>query len=308
MRLPAWMTRNLPLKLSSLGLAVMFWLVAEAEEPASRAVSVELALRPPPGRTIVREPPQVTALLVGPRRELFKLTGSSVILSRMLPDSASDRVELEVEPSDIELPRGVSVHVQDITPRRLVVELDSIYHRTVPVHATVYSSADSQVVSLSGVEVVPSSVRLAGPERRLKNLDSVRTEPLFLDKLDRLDSAGDQVLRIDTTGLGSVRVRPEMVTIRLNLQPRTDRTLANVPIRYSSALPDSLMLARTSVPVSVHGEVSRISALTADSVIVLLEGHPSAPGRAALRVVVPAGITGRLESDSVNLVRRESGQ
>jgi YbbR domain-containing protein len=300
------MTRNLPLKLSSLGLAVMFWLVAEAEEPASRAVDVELALRPPPGRTIVRQPQQVTALLVGPRRELFKLTGSSVILSRMLPDSASDRVELDVEPSDIELPRGVSVHVQDITPRRLVVELDSIYHRTVPVHASVYSSADSEVVTLSGVEVVPSSVRLAGPQQRIEQLDSVRTEPLFLDKLDRLDAAGDQVLRIDTTGLAGVRVRPEMVTIRLNLQPRTDRTIGAVPIQYSTALPDSLRLAQQSVAVTVHGEVPRVASFTADSVIVLLDGRPRSPGAVPLRVVAPTGITARIQPDSVELVPRTS--
>lgn len=304
MSLSARLTRNWPLKLASLGLAVLFWLVAEAEEPASKAVGVDVNLRPPAGRTLVRQPPPMTALLVGPRRELFKLTGSRVLLTRMIPDSASSRVELTVEPSDIELPRGVSVHVQDVTPRRIEVELDSVYHRTVPVHATIYGIPDSGLGLLGGLEVVPSAVRLAGPRDRLRRIDSVRTEPLYLDRLDRLDPAGDQVLRIDTAGLGPVKVRPEMVTVRLDLQPMTERTIAQVPIQVSSSLPDSLMPARESVSVVVHGDLSRLATLTADSLVVLLDGGVSQTGPAPLRLVLPAGLRGQIRPETVQVVRR----
>ena len=305
MSFAARLTGNWPLKLSSLGLALLLWLVAQAEEPASKAVSVAVDLRPPSGRAILHQPPPVTALIVGPRRELFKLNSGDVVLNRIISDTAATSVSLAIEPSDIELPRGVNAHVEDITPRRIEVQLDSVAHRTVPVHATVYGVPDSGLGRLAGMEIVPSAVRLSGPQDRVSAIDSVRTIPLDLDRLDRLDPAGDQVLAIDTSGLGPVRVSPEMVTVRVNLQPVTERTLAGVPIQVPGTLPDSLTLQRDSVVVTVHGPLARLAALTRDSVVVLLAGSvPTRSGTAVLRVVSPAGLTAVIRPESIGVVRR----
>ena len=95
-------------------------------------------MRPPAGRTVVRTDGPVRALVVGPRRELLKLSATPMRLTRVLPDTtAADQVRVELGPGDLELPRGVDVHVQDVQPRAVAVELDSTFQRVVPVRAVV---------------------------------------------------------------------------------------------------------------------------------------------------------------------------
>ena len=88
MRLAA-LLRNWPLKLTSLFLAVVLWLLAAGEEPASRLVAAELQVRPPAGRVLAQPLAPVTVAVVGPRRELLKLGASRVILTRLLPDTVT---------------------------------------------------------------------------------------------------------------------------------------------------------------------------------------------------------------------------
>jgi hypothetical protein len=121
---PAALLRNWPLKLTSLFLAVVLWLLAAGEQPASRLVAAELQVRPPAGRIVARPLAPVTVAVVGPRRELIKLGASRVILTRLLPDTVTaDSVTLVLGTADVELPSGVRVTVQDLQPRQVVVRL-----------------------------------------------------------------------------------------------------------------------------------------------------------------------------------------
>lgn len=123
MRLAA-LLRNWPLKLTSLFLAVVLWLLAAGEEPASRLVAAELQVRPPAGRVLARPLAPVTVAVVGPRRELLKLGASRVILTRLLPDTVTaDSVTMVLGTADVELPSGVKVSVQDLQPRQVTVHL-----------------------------------------------------------------------------------------------------------------------------------------------------------------------------------------
>jgi hypothetical protein len=56
----------------------------------------------------------------------------------------------------------------------------------------------------------------------------------------------------------------------------------------------------------VRGPASRVAAVTPESVLVVLGGpdHPPGPRRVPLRVLVPPGLTGTAEPDSVRLLPR----
>jgi hypothetical protein len=93
------LTANLPLKFTSLGLSVFLWFLAAGEEPASALVPVDLSVRPPAGRTVVRTEGPVRALVTGSRRELLRLTTTPMRLTRILPDTtAADLVQVELTP------------------------------------------------------------------------------------------------------------------------------------------------------------------------------------------------------------------
>lgn len=302
MSLRAALTADLPLKLTSLVLALLLWLLAAGEEPASSLLQVQVAIRPPAGRVMIRPVDPVQALVVGPRRELLKLSASPVRLSRVLPDTLeADEVRLELAPGEVELPRGVAVRVQDLQPRVLTVELDSTVQRTVPVSPVVHLRADSGYV-LSEVSVVPGMVRLLGPRDRVRRVDSVRTLPLelFGDEL-----RAERVLELDTAELGPVRVLPARVTARVELEAITERTLTGVPVRLASEAGATLRASPETVTVRLRGREARLGAIAPASIVVVADWSGSAtPARVELRVLAPAGITARAEPDSVSLEPR----
>ena len=285
MSISSALTADLPLKFTSVGLSVFLWFLAAGEEPASTLVPVELTVRPPAGRTVVRTEGDVRALVTGPRRELLKLSASPLRLTRALPDTtAADQIELELGPGDVELPRGVDVHVQDVRPRMLAVDLDSTFQRVVPVRAVIRLQTGAGHV-LRAIAVVPGTVRLLGPRDLVQRIDSARTEPLAVT---RADGPVEETLALDTSGFGRVRAVPAAVTVRVDVENIGERTLTAVPLRLPSDLAAVVRPERGTVDVPV---------------IVEWSGPPGA-GSARLRVLAPAGVEAVPVPDTVTLVRR----
>src|SRR5439155_7713414 len=210
------LTADLPLKLTSLVLSVFLWFLAEGEEPARVLLPVGGSVRPPAGRRLVGEAGPVQAIVTGTRRELLKLSAAPMRFTRVLPDTTvGDEVQLEVGPGDLELPRGVDVHVQDVRPRTVAVELDSTFQRVVPVRAAVRLQQKTGHV-LSAISVVPGTVRLLGPREDIRRIDSARTQPL---ELAQADATVEETLALDTAGFGHVRLMPAQVTVRVEVEP-----------------------------------------------------------------------------------------
>ena len=307
MSLRTALTADLPLKLTSLALSLFLWLLAAGEEPVSALMKVDLTVQVPAGRTLLHPPEAVRALVVGPRRELLKLSATPVRLTRVLPDSVEgDEVRLDLSPGEIELPRGITARVQDVQPRALTIALDATGQRTVPVHPVVRLAGEAGYAA-GRVTVVPGSVRLLGPADRIRRIDSLPTLAL---EVSGGDGPAEQSVALDTTGLGpAVRVQPAQVTVRVEVEPLHERTFTAVPVRLPSRASAGWTATLDSVTVRVRGRAARLAALDADSIVVLAEWSGRAPpGRVALRVITPPGVSGRAEPDSVEIVaRRGSG-
>jgi hypothetical protein len=215
------LARNWPLKITSLLLAVLLWVVATAEQPASRVLPVTLVPQGPAGRSFTGDPPAITALVVGPRRELLKLTGAHLTLTRILPDTITGRaVTLDLLPSDVEVPRGGEVKVQDIQPRQVTLQLDPVVFRSVPVHPDLRLELDSGTRLMRAVQVFPGVVRLTGPADLVARMDSVKTLPL---RVEKVEGVFERSVAVDTEGFGTVRVFPAEVMISFEVLPDTGR-------------------------------------------------------------------------------------
>jgi hypothetical protein len=252
------------------------------------------------------EPLHATA--VGSRRELLRLSRDNLFFTRILPDTlTADSVRLDIDPSDVVLPGNANVRIQDIEPRQVTVELNPVAQRTVPVRPLVRVQSDSGFELVGGIAVVPGEVRLAGPRDGVAAIDSVHTVPL---EIASADGVTEERVMVDTAGFGPVRVFPSRVTPTLNVQAIAERTLWPVPVQVPSALAKSVKLERDTVTVRIRGPRYRLAHLTPDSVTVTLVAGPPAPGtvaRVALRVMVPAGLTGKATPDSVSFRRTEHG-
>ena len=300
MTLRASLTRNWTLKLTSLLLAVILWLIAAAEEPGTTTVPVRIAVQAPPGRTLLHPAEEINAIITGPRGDLLRLATDQLTIIRTLPDSARRRVELEIGPSDVDIPNGVDVRIHDVYPRRLTLELDAVEVRSVPVRPLLRLPSDSTLALAAEITVQPDSVTLTGPLEQVDRLDTVYTLPLDIDA----GGADDQRIRIDTVGFGTVRVDPQVVTVRADVSRVTERVLDQVPVHFPGGIAESLRAEVTTVQVVVQGDASRLVRMSAESVFVSVAAG-NTPGRAELRVRAPSGVRARANPDSILLVARE---
>lgn len=294
-----------PLKATSVALSVVLWLVASSEESASSLLAVRVRVQPPAGRSVIREPEALRATVVGPRRELLKVAGSNLLVSRLLPDTlTADSVRLDFTPGDVVLPRGADLRVQDLEPREVTVELTPVAQRLVPVRPVLRVAPEAGYELSGPVTVMPGEVRVAGPRERVQAIDSVATVGV---DLARADGPFEERVPLDTAGLGPVHVFPARVTVSANVQRMGERTLWPVPVRLPSALAATLRPERDSVTVRVRGPRARLRDLTPDSVLVTLDRPGAGATRAALRVLAPAGFRAKASPDSVTLLRWGDG-
>jgi hypothetical protein len=114
---------NWPLKLTSVLLAILLWIVAALEEPISRRVRAHLELEAPAGHVLLGAPAAATVQLTGPAREFLKLGSRPVEVLKTVVDSAEGDRVVDLEPADVILPRGVSARALDVLPARITVRL-----------------------------------------------------------------------------------------------------------------------------------------------------------------------------------------
>jgi YbbR domain-containing protein len=260
-----------------------------------------MTVQAPAGRTVLRTEGPVRALVTGPRRELLKLSAAPMHITRVIADTTiADEVRVDLGPGDLELPRGVDVHVQDVQPRSVAVQLDSTFQRVVPVRAVVRLPPETGHV-LSAIAVVPGTVRLLGPREELTHIDSARTVPL---EVAQADGPVEETLALDTSGFGRVRAVPAEVTVRVDVEPEGERTLRGIPVRLSSELAAKARPEQPTVDVRVRGAASRLGGLARDSVPVVVDWSGTPPARVPLRVLAPTGINAIAVPDSVTLLRR----
>ncbi len=112
-----------PRALIALMLAACLWLVVSAEEPMSTWVPVDLSLTLDADVSLAEMPVPVEVLVVGKRRELYKLFSSPPALQRAVTDESGDSARLELRVQDVTLPSGTDAIVRDLRPRLLLVLL-----------------------------------------------------------------------------------------------------------------------------------------------------------------------------------------
>ena len=202
--------RHWPLKLAALALAIILWVAVALEKPTTQLVAIQLDLVLAPDVAAAQEPPAIKALVSGPQRELFRL-GAPLVVRAVINETgvgAGTRHHLVIAPSDVQVPGGVKITVEDVEPREIDVLLDRRAQRTVAVRAMVQTDSGFALEGTLGI--APPAVRVSGPRSLLATLDSVDTEPL---DLRGVAGSFERQVQLDTTGRAVLRMTPLVVTL-----------------------------------------------------------------------------------------------
>jgi hypothetical protein len=294
-------SRNWPIKLAAVLLALMLYVAVQAQQPITQNFEMKLDIEVPFGRSLLQKPPTVWVTISGKGAELLRLRTFPGAITKSVPDTLSaSSWQIRLENGDVPVPKGVDVSVLAITPRDVTVSLDSVTRKEVRVVPLVTVVPESGFVVRGGISIAPSIVRLVGPERNVDAIDSVTTIPT---EITNVSASFRRELAIDTSMLGIVRIAPQRVMVSGEVEALLRRTFGGIPVESGAGQLVGVALDPARVSVSVQGPAERVDRLTRDSFRVVAVLTPDG-GYARLRVLSPAGLDARPTPDSVTVRRR----
>src|SRR5438132_1023466 len=202
------LVRNWPIKLAAGFFAIMLYVAVAAQQPLTQSFAMRLAVVVPPGRTLRQQPAGVAVVITGKGSEIIKLRSFPRVIRKVIPDTFSASAwHVQLQPTDIELPKGSDVQVADIRPRDIEVVLDSVVHKDVRIVPLVRVEAESGYV-MRGLSITPSMARVIGPAKSVAQIDSVTTLPTVISSVN---GPFFRTVPLDTAPLGIVRIAPKEV-------------------------------------------------------------------------------------------------
>ena len=301
-----WDERQLYLVLS-LAVAVIMWLyVTTGQNPViSRSIRLDLQVRNLPANEVLlrpsaKSPGQVTVRLQGPRTQIAQLVPglieAYVDLSGLGPGE-HPQVPVTVVP-------GVDVRVIDQKPATILVLLDQITSKRMPVEVSLMGTPPSGI-TLETPRIAPTQVTVSGPARQV---NQVRHAVLYYDasSVHQEVVASLSVGPVDANAqpVPGVQVTPQTVNMTLAVRESVISKVVPVVPTVIGTPPQTLtLLGATADPASVT--------LTGPSVEVqMLENAPTVPldisGARAnfsrrLALQLPAGMRASASQVTVNV-------
>jgi YbbR domain-containing protein len=176
---PIWPFRHLALKIVSLVLAAMLWIIIAGEETIERGMRVPLELRQFPAELELQgeAPLLVDVRLRGASGTLSRLGAGDIAAVLDLHGARPGRRLYQLTPDQVRVPFGVEV-VQ-VTPQTVPLAFENSASRMVPVVPAVEGDpAPGYVVGRLVAE--PKSVEVVGPESAIERLREAVTEPVSI--------------------------------------------------------------------------------------------------------------------------------
>jgi hypothetical protein len=296
---------NWPIKLTALALAIILWALVTAEETTTQLVPVTLVVQPPEGRTVIDTLPAVQARYRGTLRELVKLLNPPVIRKEVPATTGASHV-IQLSPEDLQGVDNADVMALEVLPGSILVVLDDIFRKQVPVISRVELRPASGHEVFGNVRITPSTVIIQGPEALVTPFENARTVPV---QRFGLTEPIDLMFLLDTTGFGLVTIEPTQVRVTADIGAVTTHVLMGVTVVVEG--PGGWESATSAVSVTVRGPESRVALFTRDSLRVVARpiGADETARQlvVALQVIVPNGISGTATPDSVLVRRAGSG-
>jgi YbbR domain-containing protein len=279
--------RHIGLKVVSIGLAALLWLVVSGEQIVERALRIPLEFANLPTRLeLVGDAPDVVDVRVrGSSGALSRIaTGELVAILDLRSARPGQRLFHLVE-SDVRAPFGIDV-VQ-VTPSSISMRFEPSVTKVVPIVPGVEGEPAPGFV-VGTVTAAPATVEVLGPAGALESLTEAITEPVSV--------AGAAGPITETVTVGSpdpsVRLRSPQtarVTVNVTAAP-VEWTVAGVVVQVRNATRPVQVVPRV-VTVRVHGprDARAESATDFDAsvdVSGLRPGHFELP----VRIVPPARV------------------
>jgi YbbR domain-containing protein len=209
-----WFTHNWFLKLISLILAAMLWMLVATETSSEIGMDVPLEYRNIPTQLEITG--DTTSMVQ------VRLRGSSNVIRDISAKDVSTTIDLSkmrpgekivpLSPQNVQAPFGAEVI--RVNPSSVRFSLERSLTKTIPVVPTILGQP-LDGFELGTVMVSPSKVEVEGPESRLNMLDSIATVPI---RLDRRQTHIEQSADLDVPDPQIRLLHPAPVSVRVEIR------------------------------------------------------------------------------------------
>ena len=212
--------RHIGLKIVSIALASLLWVIVSGEQIVERALRVPLEFTNLPSQLeIVGEPPNVADVRVrGSSGALSRVAAGELVAIVDLRTAKTGQRLFHLTTADVRAPFGIDV-VQ-VTPSNVSMRFEPSVSKVVPVVPSVEGEpAPGYVVGT--VKADPATVEVVGPATALNNLTEAITEPVTVTGASRTIA--------DTVTVGSA---DPLVRLREPLLARVTVTITAAPAEW----------------------------------------------------------------------------
>ncbi len=225
-RLARMLARDMGLRLISVALAIGLWIFVNAGQHGSlRSFEVPISyLDLPPGFAVTNAHPDFIKLQVsGPLTLLSIIDPTHLRLRLDLTGVGIGQASFKIAPEAFAVPRHTEV--TGVSPSQIVLEIDRIVTREIPVHLTL-SGTPAEGYKIASAEVTPATVAVRGPSRQVAHIEQVDTDALAVAGI-----TSDFSRSVDLLAPPSGRLMSDEVTAKVTLVPVvTHKQFRDVPI------------------------------------------------------------------------------
>lgn len=276
------------LKLLSLGIAVILWLLVTGQnQPVTAHVNVQLNFIRPPSLEISNDPPRtVDVMLTGSRNKLDDLTSLDLVATVDLSDQRSgERVLRLADKAQIVLPQGIKV--DGFQPSAIPIRLEEVIERQITVEPKL-EGQPAPGFEVYSVYPNKGSVAVRGPASRVNKIQKIATESISLTGHKESFTASNVALDVPDP---KVDLLEPMVNIAVEIgEQRTEKTFSGVAV----TMPHDGKVEPATTSVTLLGATSFLETLKPDEVKIVLQGQNLQP-----RLELPDALKGKVVLKSV---------
>jgi YbbR domain-containing protein len=273
----AWTFRHFGLKVLSLGLAVLLWMVVAGEETVERGLRIPLELQQmPAGLELLGEVPATVDVRVrGASGTLSRVAPGDIIAVVDLHTARSGRRLFPLTPEQVRVPFGVEV-VQ-LLPSAVALLFETSLTRDVPIVPSV-DGRPAPGFAVGAMTAEPKTAEVIGPETAVVRATEVLTEPVPVAGA-KTEVRQDVTLGLLDPSLRLKTARSATVTVQIVPAP-LERTLRHRPVHLRNVAPNLQAEAMPSVvDLTLRGGRDALNHLDADDIVAFVDLAGLGPGQ-----------------------------
>jgi hypothetical protein len=166
-------------KILAILIAITLWFVANLQHDVEKNIMIDVNYTNlPKGLIIVNNPPEKLNIRVrGPRSQLSSLSSKDMVFTIDLSNLTTGTSMFEIRTDQLIPPRDVQV--TGISPSEINLDVDKLAQKRVSVEPVLEPPDDGYEIE-GRPQVTPETVVIRGPEKLLRTIKSVGTDPVSL--------------------------------------------------------------------------------------------------------------------------------